>query len=134
VACASAAALAVIAMLFTSSLHPPATAAAVLGALGGSAGWLFPFAPLGLNLGVLIAVGVVFHRFAGHTYPHVFISAFAAPPTLALPVIEDEDIDTVLSDVGLAFDIERDDLRILLARLEQVVAARLADQTRDAAR
>ena len=125
-ACALAVVLAVIIMLLTRSLHPPAAAAAVLGALGGSAGWLFPVAPVGLNLVVVIVVGLIFHRVSGHTYPHVPVSAMAMPAARGLPAIEDEDIDAVLSEVGMGFDIEPDDLRTLLTRLDAHVAARVA--------
>jgi CBS domain-containing membrane protein len=124
VACAVAVALAIAAMLATRSLHPPGAAAAVLGATGGAAGWLFPFAPLGLNLVIVVLVACVFHRLSGHRYPHVAVGAAALQAGIELSAIREEDLDAVLAEADETFDIERDDLRMLLVKLEARLAVR----------
>jgi CBS domain-containing membrane protein len=131
IACALAVGLAIAVMSLTRSLHPPGGAAALTGVLGGSlvesAGWWFPIAPVALNALVLISVGWLFHRYlSGHPYPHV--QAPAAVTRDPLPSkrvgVRDEDIDAVLAGVGETFDIEREDLRLLLAQFEMQVLAR----------
>jgi CBS domain-containing membrane protein len=121
---ALAVALAITAMSSTRSLHPPGVASAVLGVAGGTAGWLFPFAPLGLNLVVLLLAGWAFHRFSAHTYPHRPARPMTLAPGSALSAVSEEDIDAVLAEAGEAFDIEREDLRMLLSRLEVRLAQR----------
>ena len=129
-ACALAVGLAIAVMSVTRSLHPPGGAAALTGALGGalvdSAGWWFPVAPVALNALVLVAVGWLFHRLSGHPYPHP--QALAPVTRDPLPServgVRDEDLDAVLASVGETFDVEREDLRLLLAQLEMQVLAR----------
>ncbi|HEX5608879.1 MAG TPA: HPP family protein [Solirubrobacterales bacterium] len=124
-ACALAVGLAIAVMSVTRSLHPPGGAAALTGVLGGSlvesAGWWFPVAPVALNALALIALGWLFHRFlSGHPYPHQQAPALVtqdSPPTERVGV-RDEDLDAVLAEIGETFDIEREDLRLLLAQLE----------------
>jgi len=127
-ACGLAVGLAIGVMSMTRSLHPPGGAAALTGALGGAIvdGWWFPVAPVALNALVLVAVGWLFHRFAGHPYPH----RQAVAPVTGDPLpservgVRDEDLDAVLAEMGETFDVERDDLRLLLAALETQVLAR----------
>lgn len=129
-ACGLAVGLAIAVMSMTRSLHPPGGAAALTGALGGSlvdsAGWWFPVAPVALNALVLVAVGWLFHRLSGHPYPHP--QALAPATRDPLPServgVRDEDLDAVLAGIGETFDIEREDLRLLLAQFEMRVLAR----------
>ncbi len=130
-ACGLGVGLAIGVMSVTRSLHPPGGAAALTGVLGGSlvdsAGWWFPVAPVALNALVLVAVGWLFHRFlSGHSYPHR--QAPAAVTSDPMPServgVRDEDLDAVLAGIGETFDIERDDLRLLLAQFEMQVLAR----------
>jgi CBS domain-containing membrane protein len=131
IACGLAVGLAIALMSVTRSLHPPGGAAALTGVLGGSlvdsAGWWFPLAPVALNALVLVAVGWLFHRYlSGHPYPHVQAPAAVTRdplPTARVGVL-DEDLDAVLAGIGETFDIERDDLRLLLAQLEMQALAR----------
>lgn len=129
-ACGLAVGLAIAVMSLTRSLHPPGGAAALTGALGGSlvgsAGWWFPVAPVALNALVLVAVGWLFHRFSGHPYPHpkALESATRDPLPTKRVGVRDEDLDAVLGGIGETFDIEREDLRLLLGRLETQVLAR----------
>lgn len=131
IACGLAVGLAIAVMSATRSLHPPGGAAALFGALGGAlvedAGWWFPLAPVALNALILVAVGWVFHRYlSGHPYPHS--QAPAAVTRDPLPServgVRDEDLDAVLAEIGETFDVEREDLRLLLGQLETRVLAR----------
>lgn len=130
-ACGLAVGLAIALMSVTRSLHPPGGAAALTGVLGGSlvdsAGWWFPLAPVALNAVVLVAVGWLFHRLlSGHPYPHPQVPApLTRDPLPSERVgVRDEDLDAVLAGVGETFDIERDDLRLLLSQFEMRVLAR----------
>jgi CBS domain-containing membrane protein len=135
--CGLAVGLAIAAMSVTRSLHPPGGAAALTGVLGGglvsSAGWWFPVAPVALDAVVLTAAGWAFHRWASrHPYPHRHATpAVTRDPAPTRRVgVQDEDLDAVLAEVGEAFDIEREDLRLLLARIEgRVLARERADLT-----
>lgn len=115
---------AILAMSLARCLHPPGGAAALVTALGGpaveQAGWLFPFVPVALNSALLVVAAWAFHRFSGHAYPH---RAAAPPPQPAfLPV----DLDRALEAEHETFDIAREDLERLLARVEAEAAARRA--------
>lgn len=130
-ACALAVGLAIALMSVTRSLHPPGGAAALTGALGGSlvdsAGWWFPVAPVALNALVLVGVGWLFHRLAsGHPYPHPKAQAPATggPLPSERVGVRDEDLDAVLARIGETFDVEREDLRLLLGEVEMQVLAR----------
>jgi CBS domain-containing membrane protein len=85
-----------------------------------------PLAPVALNAVVLVAVGWLFHRRSGHRYPHP--QPPESPTRDPLPSrrvgVREEDLDLVLADLGETFDIEREDLRLLLGRLELRVLAR----------
>ncbi|HEY5332281.1 MAG TPA: HPP family protein [Solirubrobacterales bacterium] len=129
-ACGLGVALAIGVMSLTRSLHPPGGAAALTGVIGGSlvdsAGWWFPLAPVALDAVVLVALGWLFHRFSGHPYPHPqsLEPATPGPPPADQVTVSDEDLDAVLAEVGETFDIEREDLRVLLVHLERRVLAR----------
>jgi CBS domain-containing membrane protein len=130
IACGLGVGLAIGVMSVTRSLHPPGGAAALTGVIGSglvdSAGWWFPLAPVALDAVLLVAVGLVFHRLSGHPYPHR--AAPEAPTRDPLPTrrvgVREEDLDSVLAAIGETFDIERDDLRLLLGELELRVLAR----------
>jgi CBS domain-containing membrane protein len=129
-ACGVAVGLALAVMSLTRSLHPPGGAAALLGALGGSfvdsAGWWFPVAPVALNALVLIAIGWLFHRLSSRPYPHPqgLVPATSDPLPSRRVGVSDEDLDAVLVGIGETFDIEREDLQMLLSRFEMRVLAR----------
>jgi CBS domain-containing membrane protein len=130
IACGVAVAIAIAAMSVTRSLHPPGGAAALTGALSGpvaaSAGWLFPLLPLAMNAIVLTACGWLFHRMRGRTYPHRRqVRRPTADPAPSQRVgVREQDIDAVVAEIGESYDIERDDLRLLLNALEARVLAR----------
>jgi CBS domain-containing membrane protein len=120
--------LAIGLMSVSRCLHPPGGAAALTVVLGGhtvtSAGDLFPLAPLGMNAVALVIAGWAFHKLSGHSYPHTAPSAaVGVPSTTDLPAsrrvgFRAEDIDAVLTQTSEAFDISREDLDLLLHKIE----------------
>lgn len=116
-AAGAAVALAMVAMSALRCLHPAGGGCALLAVLGGPAileqGYGFAFVPVGLNAVMLVVVGVIFHRFSHHSYPH---RAMAAPPR---PRLLPEDIDAALTESGESFDIAVEDLQALLERAER---------------
>lgn len=137
VACGIGVGLAIGVMSVTRSLHPPGGAAALTGVIGGGlvdpAGWWFPLAPVALDAILLVAAGLAFHRLSGHRYPHPQVPRSQAtqdPPPTERVGVRDEDLDAVLDGIGETFDIDREDLRLLLSELElQVLARRHPDLT-----
>lgn len=129
-----AVALAIVAMSFTRCLHPPGGAAALTAVLAGpsiaQAGYMFPLVPVGVNSLVLVVLGWMFHRFSRHAYPHVAkpsaSKAQAVPPALS-PGFQAQDVDAALADFGEAFDIDREDLDMLLRRVELRAMSRMRD-------
>jgi CBS domain-containing membrane protein len=132
-------ALAIALMSVTRSLHPPGGAAALTAALGGpgvASAAFFPLVPVGLNAVILVATGWVFHRLAGHAYPHVAPAVPATVPPTTDPApsqrvgFRAEDVDAVLARIGDAFDISRADLGVILREVElQALARAHADLT-----
>jgi CBS domain-containing membrane protein len=120
--------IAIAAMSFARCLHPPGGATALTAIIGGpavtSAGFLFPFVPVGLNSLLLVALGLVFHRISRHSYPHRPVKP-APNPHQTSDVAPDqrigfraEDIDKALENLKETFDISPDDLDSLLRQVE----------------
>ncbi|HSI19081.1 MAG TPA: HPP family protein, partial [Sphingomonas sp.] len=82
--------LAILLMSVLRCLHPPGGGYALVPVVGGPAvlahGWGFLIAPVGVNALLLVLVGLIFHRFSGHSYPH------RAQP-VARTTVSAEDID-----------------------------------------
>ncbi len=126
--------LAIGAMSFTRSLHPPGGAAALTAVLGGPvvAGWgfLFPFVPVALNSCILVGLGLVFHKLAKRNYPHVASKVSenthqtADLPSSLRVGFREEDVDAALATLDETFDIDRDDLAKLLHQVELQAAIR----------
>ncbi|ULR47241.1 HPP family protein [Rhizobium sp. K102] len=126
--------LAIGAMSFTRSLHPPGGAAALTAVLGGPvvAGWgfLFPFVPVALNSCILVALGLLFHKLSKRNYPHVVPKpAENTHQTVDLPSavrvgFREEDVDAALEALDETFDIDRADLGRLLQQVELQAAIR----------
>jgi CBS domain-containing membrane protein len=127
-AAAIAVALAIAVMSLLRCLHPPGGAASLLGVLGGpaAASWSFGFAlvPVALNSILLVILGLIFHRFSSHTYPHKPKAVMAAthgtsnlPPQLRVELTE-ADIDAALAEGDEPLDIARDDLHRIVRRAE----------------
>jgi CBS domain-containing membrane protein len=121
-------ALAIAAMSFTKSLHPPGGAAALTAVLGGPvvAGWgfLFPFVPVALNSCILVGLGLVFHKLSHRNYPHVAqrvmenVHKTDDRPSALRVGFREEDVDAALDTLEETFDIDRDDLSRLLRQVE----------------
>ncbi len=131
-AAALAVSVAILAMSLARCLHPPGGAVALSAVLGGHtlpsghvAAFLFLVA---VNSILLVAVGWLFHRFSGHSYPHratpVEGKALPAAPVSGLLM---DDIDQALADLGETFDIGREDLALLLERAELHAAVRIGN-------
>lgn len=128
IAAGMAVALAILAMSFTRSLHPPGGAAALTVILAGPAidawGWWFPIVPVALNSIILVGVGLIFHRLTGGTYPHVPTKPFVShQKTSDLPAVmrvgfRESDIDAALARFEQSFDIARDDLSRIFRQVE----------------
>lgn len=121
---------AILAMSLLRCLHPPGGAVALIAVLGGStattASLAFPFAPVALNSLLLVVLGLVFHRFSGHSYPHRPVPAVGhVLPSTRLPAFHPEDIDLALEDLGETFDVSREDLELLFQQVEFHAAERL---------
>lgn len=128
IAAAIAVCAAIAVMSLLRCLHPPGGAASLLGVLGGpaAASWSFgfAFAPVALNSVLLVALGLVFHRFSRHSYPHrpkvVMASHHGTadiPPQLRVELTE-SDIDAALAEGGEPLDVSREDLHRVVRRAE----------------
>jgi len=115
--------VAILGMSVGRCLHPPGGGCALVPVVGGPAiaanGYALALVPYGLNALILVAAGLAFHRFSGHSYPH---RALPVPPR---PDVSPGDIDAALEEMGEPFDIAREDLHALFARAETHAKARL---------
>jgi CBS domain-containing membrane protein len=113
---------AILVMSLLRCLHPPGGATALIAVIGGpavaSAGYGFAILPVGINVVVLTAVALLFHRVSGHSYPHrtIIRAAEALPP--APELLHRDDIDLALAALGETFDVSREDLDQLLRHAE----------------
>ena len=137
-AIAVAAAIAVMSLL--RCLHPPGGAASLLGVLGGptavSFSFGFAFVPVALNSILLVILGLVFHRFSRHSYPHKPKLVMATthgtrdlPAQLRVELTE-VDIDAALAEGDEPLDIARDDLHRIVRRAELAALERTAQVPR----
>lgn len=110
---------AILAMSLLRCLHPPGGAIALTAVSGGPAIWAAGLAfPLGLvviNSAIVVALGWLFHRVSGHSYPH----RPAAPQEMReAGRLHHDDIRRALADAHETFDVSESDLEVLLARAE----------------
>ena len=129
-------ALAIAAMSLTRCLHPPGGAAALTMVLAGPAhqtsDLLLHLVPVVLNSVVLVVLGYCFHKLSRRSYPHVAKSVPAlndhqtrdATPLQRVGVAT-EDVDAALAALGQTFDIDREDLDLLLRTAEDQALVRL---------
>lgn len=122
-----AVAAAILAMSLARCLHPPGGAVALAAASGSTSVTLL--APVAASSLMLVALGWLFHRASGHSYPHR-AAAVARASDLHPPHLHLEDIDRALDDLGETFDVSRADLERLLAKAELHAAARRAANIR----
>lgn len=115
VSIALAVGLSIAAMSLGRCLHPPAGGTALLMAVGSPAiertGWGFLAAPIALNVLLLLALALVYHRLTGHSYPHHGI------PTPD-PEREIAAIDQVLEEWDEVLDISSEDLAALIRAVD----------------
>jgi CBS domain-containing membrane protein len=132
IAAGIAVAAAILAMSITRSLHPPAGAVALTAVVGGpavlQAGYVFAVVPVALNAVILMTLGVLFHKLTGHSYPHRARVVAAKAP--AVTGHEPEDIDNALADLGDTLDVSREDLDLLVERIEHHAARRRSGDAR----
>jgi CBS domain-containing membrane protein len=112
---------AILVMSLTRSLHPPGGATALMAVIGGpqvtAAGYGFALLPVGVNALILALLGILIHRFTGHSYPHRAVPAGGRmlPPEESVP--HPEDVDRALEELGETFDVAREDLDLLFRRV-----------------
>ncbi|MBA3942687.1 MAG: HPP family protein [Sphingopyxis sp.] len=129
IAAAVAVSLAILTMSLLRCLHPPGGAAALSAVLGGYALFSAHVAEFLIvvlvNSLLMVAIGWLFHRFSGHSYPHRAkpVEGKAAMPAPVSGLLM-QDIDAALDDLGETFDIGREDLALLLDRAEVHAAER----------
>jgi CBS domain-containing membrane protein len=125
---------AILVMSALRCLHPPGGAAALTAVVGGptvaAAGFAFPLVPVGLDAAVLVATGLLFHRFSGHTYPHYPRLANSSAPHVQRG-LHREDIHRAVADFGETLDVSPEDLDLILERAEQhAIGRRTGDAER----
>jgi CBS domain-containing membrane protein len=124
VACAASGS--VLVMLLLRCLHPPGTATALIPLISGdpvtSLGYHFVLVPVGLNVVVLLILGIAINRWGlGHSYPIAAPQA-SGPKTgrlgapgepLQRPDITDQDLEQALGNMDMFMDISPGDLNKL---------------------
>lgn len=133
VAAALAVGAAITVMSLLRCLHPPGGAVALsaaLGVKGVASSYMFALVPVGVNTLLLLVVAILFHRIAGHNYPHVAPKAPAKhgtsdPAPLLRAGPSEQDVADALQGYGDALDVDQADLRQLLADAELRAAERL---------
>lgn len=117
---------ALLAMQFLRCLHPPGGAVALAAVLGGpavhQAGYTFLWAPLALNVALLLAAGLVFNNLTGSRYPHR--PERAAPRLPAMLEFDTEDVEAVLDTLEDRPDVDPADLEFIIRAVEARVLAR----------
>lgn len=131
VAAGIAVAFAIVVMSVTRSLHPPGGAMALTAVIAAEpTNWLYPAAPALLNSVCVVLGAIVLHRAMGKAYPHRPGSIDRNPigtrdkPAGRRLGFDDADIDAALKELDIAIDLSRDDLKRLIAIVENAVLAR----------
>ncbi|HEX7853576.1 MAG TPA: HPP family protein [Sphingobium sp.] len=118
---------AIIAMSLMRCLHPPGGAVALATALGGAGGasalYSFAFTHVGLNSLLLVIVGLLFHRYSGHSYPHRVPAAPSSHATAdVVPLdrvgVDAADVDEAVAAYGEVLDVSTQDLHALFKDAE----------------
>lgn len=123
VAAAVAVGAAIAVMSLLRCLHPPGGAvalSAVLGATGHAPPeYIYALVPVGMNTALLLIVAILFHRIAGHSYPHIAPKAPSAhgtadPAPLLRPTPSEQDVEDALNAYEDALDVDPADLQLVL--------------------
>lgn len=122
---------AILAMSLLRCLHPPGGAVALTALIGGPAvihaGWWFALIPVAINSAALVAAGLVYHRWSGHSYPHRPVPVAGhvlSPAPTPSPPLYHADLDRALADLGETYDVSREDLELLFQRMTAYAAER----------
>lgn len=129
-------ALAIATMSLARCLHPPGGAAALTMVLAGPthqiSDLLTHLLPIVVNSIVLVVLGYSFHKLSRRSYPHVANSIPALNDHLTRDIAPEqrvgvvtEDVDAALLILGQTFDIDREDLNLLLRTAEDQALVRL---------
>ncbi|WP_313801932.1 HPP family protein [Sphingobium sp.] len=131
IAAALAVGCAIGAMSLMRCLHPPGGAVAlstVLGATHGPPDYMFAFVPVAVNTALLVTVAIIFHRLAGHSYPHVAPKAASthgtSDPAPILRTPSEQDVEEALHAYGDTLDVDAADLQMVLHDAEMRAAER----------
>jgi CBS domain-containing membrane protein len=131
-AAALAVALSIGFMFALRCVHPPSGAVALTAVLGGPAvhamGFGFVIAPIAFQSGALLAAAIVYHAVTGHRYPHAAHHAPAqgenAAPQMSDARMTRADIQAVLNQRDELFDVDPDDLELLMRDTQLLAYAR----------
>lgn len=128
IAAALAVGCAIGAMSLLRCLHPPGGAVALSAVLGATNSYMFALVPVAVNTALLVTVAIIFHRLAGHSYPHVAPKPAGAhgtsDPTPILRTPSEQDVEEALSAYGDALDVDAADLQAVLHDAEMRAAER----------
>ena len=118
---------AICAMSLLHCLHPPGGAVAFVAVMGGPAitasGYGFVLAPVASETALLLAMAWGFHRFSGHSYPHV-ARPVAQPPQPLPADFSREDLRRAIADYPDILDVDFADLEEVLHAAEHHAARR----------
>ena len=132
IAAALAVGCAIAVMSLLRCLHPPGGAvalSAVLGAAHGAPNYMFALVPVAVNTALLVMVAILFHRIAGHSYPHIAprtpnAHGTADPAPLLRPSPSEQDVEDALHAYGDMLDVDVADLRNVINDAEMRAAER----------
>lgn len=121
IAAALAVGCAIAGMSLLRCLHPPGGAVAlsvVLGAAQGAPSYMFALVPVAMNTALLVTIAIIFHRMAGHSYPHIAPKAPSAhgtdDPSPLLRTPSEQDVEQALQAYGDVLDVDAADLQLVL--------------------
>mgnify|MGYP001585742913 CR=1 FL=1 len=107
---------AIFVMSLLRCLHAPGGGTALIPIIGGPAiaslGYSFALILVAINAVALVLIGLLFHRFTQHSYPHR-----AQAPAMPVGLLR-EDIDRAVAEAHETFDIDPADLEALLMKAE----------------
>ncbi|MDB5885381.1 MAG: domain containing rane protein, partial [Polaromonas sp.] len=105
-------------MLMLRCLHPPGGATALMMVLGSIDNPLFAVYPVLINSVFLVLAGIVYNNATGRPYPHMQLTARSSAPSSASDGVFEADLDAVLRRYNQVLDVNRDDLKALLAQTQ----------------
>lgn len=122
VAAAAAVSIAIVAMHFSHCLHPPGGATALVAVVGGDAvhqlGYGYLLAPVGINVGLFLALALVVNNLIpGRRYPVAIAGRRMPPPDPLLRLgVNRSDLEAALVDMGAYIDVSEADLEQIYSK------------------